>query len=163
MYCKCHIVRADGVLFPAVAGAVLGSDEWGKVEGDGGRGVTEKAYDIEGRKRGSQAVGGAPADVEEGLRVERGGPGQGAKKFCQAGFFQREGREDKSLTRDCEGRERRGKENITISSLIACRGSANKVLQRVKERNEFYREMALRNRTCDGENFDRAAKSPGSR
>lgn len=85
MHCKRYIVRPDRILFSVVAGAVLGLDQWGVIEQDGGSGVAEEAQHVEGGKGGSCAVGRAPAEVEERLGVEGGGPREGAGN-CQGGF-----------------------------------------------------------------------------
>lgn len=78
MHCECYIIRPDCILLSVVTGAVLRLDQWGRVEQDSGSGVAEEAYDIEDGKGGSKAMGRAPADVEERLGVEGGGPRQGA-------------------------------------------------------------------------------------
>ena len=81
MHCKCYIIGPDCILFSVIAGAVLRLDEGRVVETEGRSGVANEAENIEGGKGGSSAVGRMPTNVEEGLRVERGGPGQGAGKL----------------------------------------------------------------------------------
>lgn len=80
MHCKCYIIAPDRILLSVVAGAVLGLYQRGVVEKGGGSGVTKEAQDVESGKGGSSAMGRVPADVEEWLGVERGGPGEGAGK-----------------------------------------------------------------------------------
>ena len=80
VYCKSDVIGPNGVVFSVVAGAVLGFDQGGVIEKQGGNRVTEKAQDIESWKSWGGAMGRAPTDVEEWLGIERGGPGQGAGK-----------------------------------------------------------------------------------
>ena len=144
VHCECYIVRPDRILFSVVAGAVLGLDQRGVIQQDGGGGVAEEAQHVEGGKGGSCALSGAPAEVEEWLEVEGGGPREGAGN-CQEGFA------------DSDWRLRG---NVTISSQLDCWWSARIV--RSKEREGIYREIALRNWICDSVNRERAVNSPAS-
>ena len=150
MHRKCDIIAPDRVLLPVVPGAVLGLDQGGVVEKDGGDGVAEEAQDVEDGKGEGGPFGGAPAHVEEGLGVERRGPGQGAGNSSSKALSLSGG---KRWTGGWEGALLYPTEE-TVDTQRGLRG--------VRRGEAMYRENALRNCTDDGEDVGRGSNLPDS-
>ena len=66
-----------------IACCILCADEWGGIEEGVGEKVGEEAEDIDGREVDGCAGCGAPTEVEERLRVEGEGPGEGARRVVR--------------------------------------------------------------------------------
>ena len=63
-----------------IARRILGADEWGGIEKSVREEVGEEAEDVDGGEVDGCAGCGAPTEVEERLRVEGEGPGEGARR-----------------------------------------------------------------------------------
>lgn len=79
------VVEGDGGRVAAVAGGVLGADDGAVVEGAVGGEVGEEAQAVDEREVDGGARGGLAGEVEEGLRVEGGGPASRVDPAEEAG------------------------------------------------------------------------------
>ena len=84
MRSKCDVVGSNSRLGRhRVARRILSADERGGIEEGVGEEVGEEAESIDGGEVDGCAGCGSPAEVEERLRVEGEGPGEGARSVVR--------------------------------------------------------------------------------